>query len=146
MITHHNPLHARLQRQPRVRRALHALQHNRQRGVVAHPRDVGPAERRVDVAAHQAAHAAAAGVVAGARAAHGGGEGRVGGDALVGFALAGDGRVDREEDRTAVWDGGGEGEEGEGLGALRGEVELQEEGVRGGRGGGDGGERVGGVG
>ena len=124
--------------------ALDALDHDGESRRLLDPRDVGPAERLVDVLAHEPAHAAAAFVVGGDGAADGGGDGVVGGDALVRFALAGDVGVDGHEDGFDA-EGAGFVEELGRFGAGGVDVELEEEGLVGAAGLYDGGERVGGV-
>ena len=92
------------------------------------PGDVVPAERLVDVLAHEPAHAAAPFVVGGRGAADGRGDVGVGGDALVRFALAGDVGVDGDEDGFDA-EGAGFVEELGGFAAVGVDVELEEEGL-----------------
>lgn len=145
MVRQHEALDALIsQRRLRVRGALDALDDDGEARRFMDPGDVVPAERLVDVRAHEAAHAAAALVVRGDGAADGGGEGRVGGDALVCFALAGDVRVGGDEDGFDA-EGTGSVEELGRFGAVGVDVELEEEGLVGAAGLDDGGEGVGGV-
>ena len=127
----------------RVRGALDPLDDNGQPRRVPDPRDVVPAQGLVNVLAHQPAHAAALFVVGGHGAADGGGD-VFGGDALVRFALAGDVRVDGDEDGFDA-EGAGFVEELGGFGPVGVDVELEEEGLVCDAGFDDGGEGVGGV-
>lgn len=109
------------------------------------PGYVGPGQGGVDVGAHEAAEAAAFGVGGGR-----GGGGRGGGfEALVGFALAGYGGVDCDDEGGEGRVQGAEGaEDGGGGGTVLVHVELEGEGVGGvGLGCGivDGGDGVGGI-
>lgn len=128
----------------RVRGALDPLDDDGQAGRLVDPGDVGPAERLVDVLAHEPAHAAAALVVGGHGAADGRGDVRVGGDALVRFALAGYVGVDGDEDGFDA-EVAGFVEELRRFGAVGVDVELEEKGLVGPAGFDDGGEGVGGV-
>ncbi len=142
VVRDHDALDAVLEGRLRVRGALDPLDDDGEAGRLLDPGDVGPAERLVDVLAHEAAHAAALAVVGGDGAADGGGDVFVGGDALVGFALAGDVGVDGDEDGADA-EGAGFVEELGGLGAVGVDVELEEEGLVGEAGADDGGEGVG---
>ena len=136
VITNHDRLHSILNRQPRVRRTHNPLQHNRQLRQAPQPPQIRPAQRRIDISGHNPAQTAALGVVLGAHPIHGREQRLVGALALVGFALAGDGPVDGDEDGADA-EGGGGAEEGGRGGAVFADVELEEEGVRRGCGGGD---------
>ena len=97
MVRQHDTLNTARDRGPRVRGALDPLDHNRQARRISDPGDVVPAQRLVDVLAHEPAHAAAFLVVG----RHGAADGRgdvVGRDALVRFALPRDVGVDGDED------------------------------------------------
>lgn len=111
VITNHDPLHPILDRQPRVRRTHNPLQHNRQLRQAPQPPQIRPAQRRIDIPGHNPAQTAALGVVLGTHPVHGRAQRLVGGLALVGFALAGDGPVDGDEDGADA-EGGGGPEEG----------------------------------
>ena len=124
-----------------VRGALDPLDDDGQAGRLLDPGDVVPAERPVDVLAHQPAHAAALFVVGRHGAADGGGDVVVGGDALVRFALAGDVGVDGDEDGFDAERAGFVQELG-GFGAVGVDVELEEEGLVGAACFDDGGEGV----
>ena len=136
VITNHDPLHPILDRQSRIRRTHNPLQHNRQLRQTPQPPQIRPAQRRIDIPGHDPAQTAALGVGLGAHPVHGREQRLVGGLALVGFALAGDGPVDGDEDGADA-EGGGGAEEGGRGGAVFADVELEEEGVRRGCGGGD---------
>ena len=127
----------------RIRGALDPLDDNGQPGRLPDPGDVVPAQGFVNVLAHQPAHAAALFVVGGHGAADGGGD-VFGGDAFVGFALAGDVRVDGDEDGFDAQVAGFVEELG-GFGPVGVDVELEEEGLVRDAGFDDGGEGVGGV-
>ena len=127
----------------RVRGALDPLDDNRQPGRLPDPGDVVPAQGFVNVLAHQPAHAAALFVVGGHGAADGGRD-VFGGDAFVGFALAGDVGVDGDEDGFDAQVAGFVEELG-GFGPVGVDVELEEEGLVCDAGFDDGGEGVGGV-
>lgn len=132
------------ERRLRVRGALDALDDDGQAGRLVDPGDVGPGERLVDILAREPAEAAAPLVGGGHGDAEGGGDGRVGGDALVRFALAGDVGVDGDEDGFDAELAGFVQELGR-FGAVGVDVELEEEGLVGAAGFDDGGEGVGGV-
>lgn len=144
VVRQHDALDAVRERPCGVGGALDALDDDGQARRPLDPGDVGPAQRLVNVLAHEAAHAAAFAVVGGGGAADGRGEGRVGGDAFVGFALAGDVGVGRDEDGADA-EGAGAVEELGRFGAVGVDVELEEERLVRAAGGEDGGERVGGV-
>ena len=100
------------------------------------PGDVVPVQGGVDEAAHDAAVAASPLVVLGRHADHGRRQGFICFDALVGFAFPGRRRVGGDEDGGDVGVVVESVEEGFGFVALFVDVELEEEGVGGGRGGG----------
>ena len=144
VVGQHDAMDVVLERLFRVGGALDALDHDGEAGRLLDPGDVVPAQRLVDVPAHEPTHAAAPFVVGGDGAADGGGDAGVGGDALVRFALAGDVGVDGDEDGFDA-EGAGLVEELGRFGAVGVDVELEEEGLVGAAGLDDGGERVGGV-
>ena len=127
----------------RVRGALDPLDDNGQPGGLLDPGNVVPAQGFVDVLAHQPAHAAAF-LVVGRYGAADGGRDVFGGDAFVGFAFAGDVRVDGDEDGFDAQIAGFVEELG-GFGSVGVDVELEEEGLVCDAGFDDGGEGVGGV-
>lgn len=147
---HDNTIDPVLHRQPRVRRAHDPLHHHLSAPAPPQPGQVPPAQTRVDEGARDAAEAATLGVVDGRPLAHGRALGGFHADALVGFALAGDGAVDGE-DEDADPHGPDGAQQALGVRAGFGDVELEEKGWRfvvvGGRkGGGDFGDGEGGVG
>ena len=146
VVAEHDAVEAVLERQLDVVGRHDALEEQRQRGLAPQPRNVVPAQARVDEVAHDAAETAALLVVLGLVVDHRARERLVGAHALVRFALPGRRGVDRHVDRADVLGVGVEfAEQGLGLVALAVDVELEEEGVRG-RGGGDVEGGVGGVG
>lgn len=147
---HDNTIDPVLHRQPRVRRAHDPLHHHFPAPAPPQPGQVPPAQAGVDKGASDAAEAAALGVVDGRSLAHGRALGGLHADALVGFALAGDGAVDGE-DEDADPRGPDGAQQALGVRAGFGDVELEEEGwgfvvVGGRKGGGDFGDGEGGVG
>ena len=127
VVGQHDALDVVLERFFRVGGALDPLDHDGEARRLLDPGDVVPAQRLVDVLAHEPAHAAALFVVGG----HGAADGRghvVGRDALVRFALAGDVGVDGDEDGFDA-EVAGFVEELGGLGAVGVDVELEEEGL-----------------
>ena len=125
----------------RIRGTLDPLDDNGQLRRLPDPGNIVPAQRFVNVLPHQPAHAAALFVV-GRHGAADGGRNVFGGDAFVRFALAGDVRVDGDEDGFDA-EGAGFVEELGGFGAVGVDVELEEEGLVCAAGFDDGGEGVG---
>ena len=143
VVREHDAADAVSERRHRVRGALDALDDDGQARRLPDPGDVVPAERLVDVLAHEAAHAAALFVVG----RHGAADGRghaLGRDALVRLALTGHVRIDGHEDGADA-EGARLVEELRRFGPVGVDVELEEEGLGGAAGADDGGEGVGGV-
>lgn len=144
MITQHNAINPLLNRQPHILHRLHTLQHNRYRALPPDPLQILPAQRLINMLAHQPTQTTALVVFATFGTAHLRLDlNRLRGP-LVGFALAGDGGVDSYEDGFDA-EGFRAAEEFGGFGAVGVNVELEEEGMVGERGGDDGWEGEGGV-
>lgn len=145
MITQQHAVNPILHGLDHIIRRLHPLEHDRHPvRRLSDPRQVLPRDGLVDVLRHQSAQPAPLLVLAALAAADGGPDLDGLGGALVGFPLPGHRGVDGDEDGLDA-EGGGGAEDLDGLVVFAVDVELEEEGLGGGRGFDDGFEGVGGV-